>query len=158
VAGQKNIVIGDYELPERAHLFLYKNVNVTLNPLQFINLFATNRSGALWQVTLSVRSGNLNFLEGCMRAYSRDRQTGKETLWLMSSGTEDYFQSAYYFDGNMFHFEEAGLTHPSDISHFDGTLSAYKFHDRDSVCCILILIRPIEWISLNIYVYDNNDL
>jgi hypothetical protein len=69
-----------------------------------------------------------------MRAYSRDPQTGKEVFWLMSSGTEDYFQSAYYFDADMFHFEEAGLTHPAQMNQFQGTLSAYKFHDRDSVC------------------------
>jgi hypothetical protein len=133
IAGQHAVTIGDHLLPENAHLYLYKNVNVTLKPLDFINLFSTNRSGAVWQVTLSVRSGNLNFLEGCVRAYSRDPQTGKEILWLMSSGTEDYFQSAYYFNANMFHFEEAGLTHPVQMSQFQGTLSAYKFHDRDSV-------------------------
>jgi hypothetical protein len=39
-------------------------------------------------VVLSAKSGNLNYLEGCMRMYLQ----GSSEYSLLSSGTEDYFQ------------------------------------------------------------------
>ena len=53
-----------------------------------------------------------------------DQQT--EPLFL-SSGAEDYFLSAYYFNEGQFKTPNSGLT------YYDkkGTLSAYKTHDRD---------------------------
>ncbi len=39
-------------------------------------------------------------------------------------------QSAFYFDGGMYHFDEAGLTHKNDTT---GELSAYKVHDEDAL-------------------------
>ena len=39
-------------------------------------------------------------------------------------------KSAFYFDGGIFHFPEAGLTHKDDNS---GTLSAYKVHNLDAL-------------------------
>ena len=45
----------------------------------------------------------------------------------LSSGAEDYFLSAYYFNEGEFKTPNSGLT------YYDkkGTLSAYKTHDRD---------------------------
>lgn len=53
-----------------------------------------------------------------------DQQT--DPLFL-SSGAEDYFLSAYYFNEGQFKTPNSGLT------YYDkkGTLSAYKTHDRD---------------------------
>jgi len=47
----------------------------------------------------------------------------------LSSGAEDYFLSAFYFDLGMF------KTPCSGLSYYDGrgTLSGYKMHDRDPV-------------------------
>jgi len=59
-----------------------------------------------------------------VRAYIQ----GSSSPMLISSGTEDYFQSAFYFDAGEFHFPEAGFTHWDSTSN---TLSAYKVHDRD---------------------------
>ena len=47
----------------------------------------------------------------------------------LSSGAEDYFLSASYFDEGMFKTPNSGLT------YFDhkGTVGVYKTHDRDPV-------------------------
>jgi hypothetical protein len=54
---------------------------------------------------------------------------------LMSSGTEDYFGSSFYFSGvpDGFTSANAGLTH-LDYNASEGGLafSAYKVHDRDA--------------------------
>jgi hypothetical protein len=117
--------IGGYTLPDTAVLKLYKNVDVQLKPLEFLDLVNSTNNGAVWMVTLAARSANLNYLEGCVRMYTGPKQE----LSLLSSGTEDYFQSAYYFNAGAFHFPEAGLTHDAA----DGTLSAYKVHERDAL-------------------------
>ena len=66
-----------------------------------------------------------HYLEACMRAMI----DGAEEPLFLSSGAEDYFLSAYYFDEGEFKTPNSGLT------YFDGkgTLSAYKVHDRDPV-------------------------
>jgi len=107
-------------------LRLYENQNVQLQPLDYLDLANTNNNGAVWMVVLAVQSGNLNYLEGCMRMFLQ--QSNQPSL--LSSGTEDYFQSAFYFDGGMFHFQEAGQTHRNDTA---GTLSAYKVHNWDAL-------------------------
>ena len=50
-------------------------------------------------------------------------------LFFLSSGAEDYFLSAYYFNEGNFKTPNAGLTYYDG----NGTLSAYKVHDRDPI-------------------------
>lgn len=91
-----------------------------------------------------MQSANLNYLEGCYRAYVQ----GATAPWLLSSGTEDYFQvtqhflsnfkSAFYFNAGPFHFPEAGLSHQNLTQGWlaglqPGTLSAYKVHNYDAL-------------------------
>jgi len=116
--------ISGYDIPSSARLKLYKSVDVTLNPLEYLTLVKSENNGAVWMVTLAVKSTNLNYLEGCVRMYIGP----SKTMSLLSSGTEDYFQSAFYFDAGSFHLPEAGLTHQNSS---DGTLSAYKVHEKD---------------------------
>ena len=52
---------------------------------------------------------------------------GDNTTQFLSSGTEDYFLSASYFDEGVFAGSEAGLTWRGA----GGDLSAYKTHQRD---------------------------
>ena len=78
------------------------------------------------RLTLRLLAGaapSYGYLEACMRFFP-DQQT--EPLFL-SSGAEDYFLSAYYFNEGQFKTPNSGLT------YYDGkgTLSAYKTHDRD---------------------------
>ncbi len=60
-----------------------------------------------------------------MRAFA----DGATSPLFLSSGAEDYFLSAYYFNQGMFETPNSGL------AYFDGhgTLSAYETHDRDPI-------------------------
>jgi hypothetical protein len=126
IEGSSQVTIGKdlIQLPPQARLKLYTNEGVTLKPLQFVDLSNSPANGALFQVTLAVESGNLNYLEGCFRAFIDNGNT----KMLLSSGTEDYYQSAFYFDGGKFHFPEAGLTYFNN-----NTFAAYKFHQDDPI-------------------------
>lgn len=118
------LVLGDLILPSHTRLRLYKNEDVHREPLEFLRLaYVNNSAGALFMVTLVASSSNLVFLEGCMRSYI---DGSNKTTWL-SSGTEDFFLSAYYFDKGLYHLDNAGLTHLDK----GGLVSAYKFFEHD---------------------------
>ena len=117
-------------------LNLYKRENILLSPLEFLtianvsNMNGENSNnngigGLLYQVTLEANSSDYLYLEGCFRAKIDD---AKEFEWL-SSGTEDFFLSAYYFNRGLYHGNDAGCT------FFDGkgSVSAYKFFENDPV-------------------------
>jgi hypothetical protein len=57
--------------------------------------------------TLAVTSGNLNFLEACYHLHTPHDVPFPGVV--MSTGTEDYFDSAYYFDGGPFRFPVSGV-------------------------------------------------
>ena len=120
------VVVGNLELPtHNTRLRLYKNVDINLTPYQFIMLVNLNSTaGLLYQVTLSATSTDFQYLEGCMRA----KIDGSKINWL-SSGTEDFFLSGYYFNSGVYHTDNSGLTYKSD----PGTMSAYKFFENDPV-------------------------
>ena len=119
------LILGDLQLPSTARLRLYKNVKVDLLPFEFIDLVDVhNSAGALFQVTLAASSSDFHYLEGCVRAYI----DGDNTTFL-SSGTEDFFLSAFYYNNGLFHSDNSGLTYKAD----PGTMSAYKFFEDDPV-------------------------
>jgi hypothetical protein len=123
-------------LPTTARLKLVVAESALLAPLAFHTLadikLATGKGGAVAQVTLAAASGSLDYLEGCVRAWI----DGDATATLLSSGTEDYFASAYYWDyGAAFaQFATEGLTswayNASDPA-FPYSFSAYRVHSRD---------------------------
>ena len=77
--------------------------------------------------TLAIESGNKNFLEACYHLLTPHNASLPGTV--LSTGTEDYFDSAYYFDGGTFRFPEAGNTFgPSGTPT---RWSGYRFHDND---------------------------
>ena len=93
VRGVENypLVVGDLQLPSNARLRLFKNEQVTLKPLEFLTLMETNdTAGMVFQVMISAASATYHYLEACVRA----EIDAQPTLWL-SSGTEDFFLSAY---------------------------------------------------------------
>lgn len=50
------VIIGDLQLPSNARLRLYKNLNVTLQPLEYTTLAATDNAGILiLQLSASTR-------------------------------------------------------------------------------------------------------
>jgi len=128
VRGQMNapILLNGLPLPLNAQLKLYQNLSEVIQPLTYVNLVNTQNAGLVWAHTLAVQSANLNYLEGCYRAYVQ----GAAEPWLLSSGTEDYFQSAFYFNAGPFHVPEAGLSHWNATA---GTLSAYKVRNYDAL-------------------------
>ena len=118
------LILGDLQLPSNARLRLYKNENVTLKPYEFLPLAKVdNSSGALFMVTLATNSTDYQYLEACMRVLIDG------TEMFLSSGTEDFFLSAYYFNAGLYHFNDAGLTAKDD----KGFVSMYKFFDRDPI-------------------------
>jgi len=130
VRGLENmpVIIGDIQLPFGTRLKLYKNENVTVAPLQFTTLANTSSAGALFMVTIQAESSDLNYLEACFRAYL----DGDTTPQFLSSGTEDFFLSAFYYNGGQFTTSQSGLTHAEKDSK-PTRLSMYKFFQRDPV-------------------------
>lgn len=122
--------IGGVTLPKNARLKQF-TVAGTYPPLTFIPLVDIPQgNGMLFQHTLSVSSGNLNFLEACYHAFTPYNQSWPGIL--LSTGTEDYYDSAYYFDGGQFEFPVSGFTH-LDQSSGNVTWSAYRFHEQDPI-------------------------
>eukprot|EP00730_Choanoeca_flexa_P015451 TRINITY_DN7097_c0_g1_i1.p1 TRINITY_DN7097_c0_g1~~TRINITY_DN7097_c0_g1_i1.p1 ORF type:complete len:442 (+),score=76.10 TRINITY_DN7097_c0_g1_i1:28-1326(+) len=126
----KKISIGGIDIPETARLVLQKQ-HLTMQPLDFLDVAKVESgSGLMFMSTLAVRSGNLNFLEGCFHAY-----TPVSMPWpgiLLSTGTEDYYDSAWYFNAGEFHLPVSGFTHLNKSAGNDTlTWSAYRFHEQD---------------------------
>lgn len=121
------VILGDLELPASARLRVIQQTNVLLHSQDFITLanVSADRSGALLRIQFDATGGDYSYLEACMRLY----ENGATSPLFLSSGAEDYFLSASYFDEGMFKTPNSGLT------YYDGrgTLSAYKTHNIDPV-------------------------
>lgn len=123
---------GELALPDQARLALFRTANVTLQPQEFLTLVnvSTSYAGALVSTLYEAASGDPNYLEGCFRAFPDDPAAAGPPLYL-SSGTEDFFLSASYFDEQMFKTPESGLTY---YTGGGASLAAFKvFADRDLV-------------------------
>ena len=117
------IKLGDFLLPLTSRLVLQKT-NAILKPLEYVSLASSNKDGLLFMVTLATSSTSFYHLEGCFRIVVN----GKPVTYL-SSGTEDMFLSAYYFNKGLFHTDHAGCTY----INYPGSMSAYKFFVDDPV-------------------------
>jgi hypothetical protein len=123
------VYLGNIQLPTNARLRLQVHSNVTLSPLQMVDLAQSPGAGAVYQVTLVVSSKNWVFLEAMLRAYLN----GATDPLFLSSGTEDYFLGTYYFNRGMYHLPLAGLTHKDTAGAGTCQFSAYRFHDEDPI-------------------------
>ena len=128
-------MLGGVQIPQTARMTLQQINSRTYQPLDWVTIAsidpaAQQHQGALFLHTLAVTSGNLNFLEGCYHAYSPAAAPFPGVI--ISTGTEDYFDSAFYFNGGQFHYENAGFTHFSSNTT-TVTLSAYRVHDADPI-------------------------
>ncbi len=134
VRGTENLPtsFNGFQLPTNARLTLHKIENRTYDPFAWVRVVdIPTGQGLLLSHTLAVQSGNLQFLEGCYHAYPEYDQVFPGVI--ISTGTEDYFDSAYYFDGGQFHFEVSGFTHLRQISNSTLEWSAYRMHDLDPI-------------------------
>jgi hypothetical protein len=124
------VIVGDLQLPKGARLRLHKNNGVTVAPHDFLALVPRrNTSGLLYQVTLAATSTYIGFMEGCVRAWI----DGAPAPLVLSSGTEDYFEGANFFDAGLYKSDQAGVTFLNGNNPGPYTVSAYKFHVRDPV-------------------------
>ena len=111
------------ELPTTARLMLYKQEISNVTNLDFVTMAdVTNKSGIVLGFTLAVNSTSFTYLEGCIRIKIDDDETQ-----FLSSGTEDIFESSYYFDAGIYHDDQVGLT----FKESPGAMSAYKFFGAD---------------------------
>jgi hypothetical protein len=135
IRGAENLPLtfGGIDLPSTARMVQYTFNNYTLQPLEYINLVDAPKGtqGMLFFSTLAVESGNLNFLEGCFHMYTPADAPFPGTV--LSTGTEDYYDSAYYFLGGEFHLPVSGFTHYDAPSGKSLTWSAYRFHIMDPI-------------------------
>lgn len=124
------VIVGDLQLPKGARLRLHKNGRSAVAPSDFHSLVPQrNTSGLLYQVTLVGSSSYIGFMEGCVRAWI----DGASAPLLLSSGTEDYFEGANFFDAGLFKSDQAGVTFLNGTNPGPYTMSAYKFHVRDPI-------------------------
>ena len=106
---------GDVQLPSTARLRVIRIPPTQLANYEFITLASSPKSmsGAILRITLDTIGPDLSYLEGCLRLITtttnkhRDNEDDKDgggdhhdtsELIYLSSGVEDYFLSASYFD------------------------------------------------------------
>eukprot|EP00051_Salpingoeca_urceolata_P017817 m.245747 g.245747 ORF g.245747 m.245747 type:complete len:470 (+) comp19054_c0_seq3:1593-3002(+) len=129
-----NIRIGEVELPKNARLWLQKYEG-PLAPLEYLTVANASKGtkGLHFMSALSVGNdgtGGLNFLEGCYHLYSPPEQAFPGTL--LATGTEDYFDSGWYFNAGEFHLPVSGFTHINQ-NKTNTEWSAYRFHEMDPI-------------------------
>jgi hypothetical protein len=126
------VVLGDLALPPAARLRLHRFDAPTL-PNELVTLASVPRGvgGAVLATKFDAaghgKQANMGYLEACMRATFDGADPSAPPVFL-SSGAEDYFLSAYYFNEGVFKTPQAGLTYKAA-----GAVSAYKVHDRDPI-------------------------
>jgi len=122
------IEIGGVDVPSFARLNLY-TVDTQFGPVEWVPVLEvpSGTKGVHFMHTLAVAGDNMNFLEGCYHMYSPPDQEFPGTL--LSTGTEDYFDSAWYFNAGEFHLPVSGFTHLNTTVGVQW--SAYRFHEMD---------------------------
>lgn len=126
VKGIPGVIFGDFLLPPTARLRTLHNVTRSVPPLGYVTVTAPAGGGTLAVVMQDVQSTDLNYLEGCVRAFV----DGASDAQFLSSGTEDYYMSASYWDEGLYTTPLAGLTYKSPGNN---ATASYKTHERDPV-------------------------
>ena len=122
--------VGALDLPRGARMRLSATSATLAAPLARYDLLSVpaGARGLFFMSTLAVASANQNFMEGCVRMFSPPEQPWPGLL--LSTGMEDYYDSAYYFDGGPFHAPVSGVTH-LDVRAAE--FSGYRFHEMDPI-------------------------
>ena len=131
VRGQVNlpIMIEGIQIPTNARMVLQKKNLTNVAPLAFVDVVdQPSGSGLVFMHTLSVATPSLNFLEGCYHMYSPYNQSFPGLL--LSTGTEDFFDSAFYFNAGQFHMDVSGFTH-WEANDGNVEFSAYRMQHMD---------------------------
>ncbi|KAH3761409.1 DUF2961 domain-containing protein [Pelomyxa schiedti] len=132
VRGGANIPLNflGVQLPQTSRLrqFIVEGTYDALDFVEMVNVPSGN--GMHFMSTLMVESGNWNFLEGCFHMYTNTYT--KFPGIVLSTGTEDYYDSGWYFNAGEFHMPVSGYTHngnDNDLAQW----SAYRFHESDPI-------------------------
>ena len=121
------VTLGEIDLPPAARLGQAVISNTTFAQNAFIPLASASATddGMLLYTFIDATSADPNYLEGCFHM-----TFGDKTEQFLSSGTEDYFLSASYFDEGTFADSQAGYV----FAGAGGSKSMYKLHDsRDLI-------------------------
>ena len=137
------IRVGEFTLPPTARLRLHKLEAQPFAPLEFVPLVnLPTGDGVIYMHAIAASSASFNFWEGCYRMH-----TPHDAPWpglVLSTGMEDYFDSAFGFNAGAFRLPSSGCTHRTlgeerVVSAQDGenvrtrplNVSAYRFHEED---------------------------
>jgi hypothetical protein len=122
------VQLGEFVLPNSAKLRAERHENVGMAPLEFLSVMTSTMPGALLLVQFDGSGQDFSYLEACVRA-TLDGQ-----LMFLSSGMEDYFLSAFYFDEGRYITPNAGLTYMNvQAAGLASRVGAYKTHTRDVI-------------------------
>jgi len=139
VRGVENIplTIGMIQLPSSARLRTFLRTSVSLPVLGFHQLVEVTGPCYLLGAMIDLSSfdkGSLNSLEGCWHAYFPGTQYAQFPGLLLGTGSEDYPESAYYFNAGPYRGPTSGLTifAPNEKNGIS-RISFYKLHHRDPI-------------------------
>jgi len=131
--------IGGIPLPANARLQIQLQESVDLPVLDFHTLaMVPSGSGRLLGTMIDITSqdsGTLNTLEGCWHAYLPGTSYSQFPGLVLGTGSEDYPESAYYFNAGPYRGPTSGLTvfAPGNSTNMFSHISCYKLHHRDPV-------------------------
>jgi len=139
--GVENIplVVGGIPLPSNARLQMILRQSLNLPVLAFHELVnLPSGQGRLLGSMIDITSkdnGTLNSLEGCWHAYMPGTQYTKFPGLLLGTGSEDYPESAYYFNAGPYRGPTSGLTvyERGSSTKQHSNISFYKLHHRDPI-------------------------
>lgn len=154
------VTVGDVLLPPSARLRLVTLEEQRIGAFDLIPIVNVSEgSGLIFMSSLFIKSGSECFLEGCFHLMVGGEPFPGTTL---STGGEDYWNSAYYFaagggnsPGANFALPTVGLTHLNSTKPYnsDGPtqFSAYRIHEQDP----LVFRNGVQFVMRNGEVEGN---
>lgn len=123
------LTVGTFKMPNDTRLRLVKKDQV-IGPLSYMELSKTvDKSGMLFLVTLSMNSKTQAFMHGCVRS----NIDNKNEAVLLSSGTDDFFLSAFHFDEGIYTEFDSGVTLIPQKEDPVKKMLAFKFFLDDGI-------------------------
>ena len=139
------IELGDsLALPPTARLRVYQQQKV-YEPLEMVTFLDSKaQHGVVFLAAFLFDAPNLNFLEGCFRAFIGPNKTRT----LLSSGSEEFFLSSWYFCNGrcIYSLPGAGMTH-AELGNGTVRISAFRLFEEDPLVpppgnmCVIRIIQ-----------------
>jgi hypothetical protein len=132
--GDENLPLTIFGLPlpnnARLQIFLRESLNLPVLAYHELVNVPTGRGrllGTMIDITTK-DNGSLNTLEGCWHAYLPGSQYDKFPGLILGTGSEDYPESAYYFNAGPYRGPTSGLTllQQGNDQNFYSNISFYK--------------------------------